>query len=107
MERGASEWVPGARQQRGVCLSQPQGEGRCDQGRQGGGGNFFFDDSTVLQAGAGQLVLAGSGCESTRETIEMTSAMAGRVKIKTSRDEKKYEKGRELHYVFCMSPSSI
>jgi len=28
------------------------------------------------EAGAGQLVLAGSGCESTRETIEMTSAMA-------------------------------
>jgi len=30
----------------------------------------------LVQAGAGQLVLAGSGCESTRETIEMTSAMA-------------------------------
>jgi len=28
------------------------------------------------EAGAGKLVLAGSGCESTRETIEMTSAMA-------------------------------
>ena len=82
MEAGASEWVPGARQQRGVCLSQPQGEGRCDQGRQGGGCIFYFREksSTVLQAGAGQLVLAGSGCESTRETIEMTSAMAGRIK---------------------------
>ena len=32
-----------------------------------------------MQAGAGQLVLAGSGCESTRETIEMTSAMAGEI----------------------------
>ena len=36
--------------------------------------------STIFQAGAGQLVLAGSGCESTRETIEMTTAMAGRTR---------------------------
>ena len=39
-------------------------------------------DFNRFQAGAGKLVLAGSGCESTRETIEMTSAMAGEIKGK-------------------------
>ena len=68
------------------------------------------EPSTVLQAGAGQLVLAGSGCESTRETIEMTSAMAGRIKIKTSREEKRIRRRmwiRSNLCVFCTSTSCI
>ena len=68
------------------------------------------EPSTVLQAGAGQLVLAGSGCESTRETIEMTSAMAGRIKIKTSREEKRIRRRMWILSnlcLFCTSTSCI
>ena len=43
MEAGAAERLPGPRQQRGVCLSHPKGEGGRDQGGQGGGGVLLVD----------------------------------------------------------------
>ena len=44
MEAGAAERLPGPRQQRGVCLSHPKGEGGRDQGGQRGGGVLLLVD---------------------------------------------------------------
>ena len=99
VEKGATGWVPSARQQRGVCLPDRQGEGRGHPGGQGGGAPWQFLQflSVAVQVGEGQLVLAGSGCESTCETIEMTSAMAGKVKQSF---KKTCDKTHEISYDF-------
>ncbi len=38
---------------------------------------FFFKKKVKQFAGPGKLVMAGSGCESTAHTIEMSKLMAG------------------------------